>query len=123
MDAFRWWPHKQNFDVAQGIADDHLDILFELGGPTDMNKVQVMAYKAAPVQASWLGYPHSIGMSAIDYILVDPFLKPDDPRLLIEKPFEVMETWVSLGRTRFHDLPAITAEIPQNRNGFLPSAP
>ncbi len=119
VSAFRWWPHKSGFDVAQGIADDHLDILFELGGPTDMNKVQVMAYKAAPVQASWLGYPHSIGMSAIDYILVDPFLKPDDARLLIEKPFEVMETWVSLGRTRFHDMPVIMADIPQNRNGFI----
>ena len=119
VNEFRWWPHKPNFDVAQGIADDHLDILFELGGPTDMNKIQVMAYKAAPVQASWLGYSHSIGLSAIDYILVDPFLKPDDPRMIIEKPFEVAETWVSLGRTRFHDVPPITAEIPQNRNGFL----
>ena len=119
VDAFRWWPHKPNFDVAQGIADDHLDILFELGGPTDMNKIQVMAYKAAPVQASWLGYAHSMGLSAIDYILVDPFLKPDDPRMLIEKPFEVLETWVSLGRVRFHDDPAITKDIPQTRNGFL----
>jgi predicted O-linked N-acetylglucosamine transferase (SPINDLY family) len=117
--AFRWWPHKQNFDVAQGIADDHLDILFELGGPTDMNKVQVMAYKPAPVQGSWLGYPHSIGFSAIDYILVDPYLKPEDPRLLIEKPFEVLETTVALGRVRFHDHPPITPEIPQNRNGGL----
>jgi protein O-GlcNAc transferase len=117
--AFRWWPHKQNFDVAQGIADDHLDVLFELGGPTDMNKIQVMAYKAAPVQGSWVGYPHSMGLSTIDYILVDPYLKPDDPRLLIEKPFEVLETWVTLGRIRFHDNPPIIPEIPQNRNGGL----
>ncbi len=117
--AFRWWPHRQNFDVAQGIADDHLDILFELGGPTDMNKVQVMAYKPAPVQGSWLGYPHSIGFSAIDYILVDPYLKPDDPRLLIEKPFEVLETTLSLGRVRFNDRLEITPGIPQDRNGGL----
>jgi len=117
--AFRWWPHKQNFDVAQGIADDHLDILFELGGPTDMNKVQVMAYKPAPVQGSWLGYPHSIGFSAIDYILVDPYLKSEDPRLLIEKPFEVLETTLSLGRIRFHDNPPINPVIPQDRNNGL----
>ena len=117
--AFRWWPHRQNFDVAQGIADDHLDILFELGGPTDMNKIQVMPYRAAPVQGSWLGYPHSMGFSSIDYILVDPYLKPEDPRLLVEKPFEVLETWVTLGRVRFHDNPPIIPEIPQNRNGGL----
>ena len=117
--AFRWWPHRQNFDVAQGIADDQLDILFELGGPTDMNKVQVMPYRAAPVQASWLGYPHSMGFSSIDYIFVDPFVKPEDPRLLVEKPFEVPETWISLGRLRFHDNPPINPDIPQNRNGGL----
>jgi len=117
--AFRWWPHRQNFDVAQGIADDHLDILFELGGPTDMNKIQVMPYRAAPVQGSWVGYPHSMGFTSIDYILVDPYLKPEDPRLLLEKPFEVLESWVSLGRIRFHDNPPINPVIPQDRNGGL----
>jgi len=117
--AFRWWPHRQNFDVAQGIADDQVDILFELGGLTHMNKAQVMAYRVAPVQASWLGYPHSIGFSSIDYIFVDPFVKPEDPRLLIERPFELPETWITLGHLRFNDNPPINPEIPQNRNGGI----
>jgi len=116
---FRLWPHRSNADAAQGIADDRLDILFELGGPTDMNKPQVMAWKPAPVQVSWLGYPHSLGIPAIDYILVDPYLKPEDPRMLVEKPFELAESWVSLGRTRFHDEFAITPGLPEERNGTL----
>ena len=36
------------------------------------------------MQVSWLGYPHSAGLAEIDHILVDPYLKPPDPGLLIE---------------------------------------
>ncbi len=118
VDKFNWWPKKNDQDVAQGILDDHLDILFELGGTTDMNKVYLMASKLAPIQASWLGYPHSAGLKDIDYILVDPFLQPDDAKLLLEKPFQVPETWVSLGRGGFFDVP-INPIIPEERNGFL----
>jgi protein O-GlcNAc transferase len=38
--------------VTQVIADDNLDILFELGAGTDMNRVEVLAYKPAPIQVS-----------------------------------------------------------------------
>ena len=62
-------------------------MLFELGGTTAMNKLDVMTYRPARIGASWLGYPHSAGLEAIDYILVDPYIRPSDPRLLIEQPF------------------------------------
>jgi len=117
-DHFRWWPNKSNFDIAQGIADDRLDIIFELGGTTVMNRLQVMAYRPAPVQVSWLGYPHSSGLGSIDYIVVDPYLKPSDERLLIEKPFELPETWVSLGDAGFRDYP-INPVIPEDRKGHI----
>ncbi|MCS4558741.1 hypothetical protein L9G74_20170, partial [Shewanella sp. C32] len=63
VDAFRWRPDISDHDAAQMIADDQLDILIELGGSTYMNKLEVMAYKPAPLQASWLGYAHSAGPS------------------------------------------------------------
>lgn len=118
VDAFRWWPRRPDREVAEGIAADRLHILFELGGSTDMNKLEVMAYRPAPLGASWLGYPHSAGLETIDYILVDPFIKPEDPRLLIEKPFEVSETWVALGRLGFVEHPII-GTIPEERKGHL----
>ena len=63
-------------DAALLIAKDEVDLLFELGSSTDMNKLETMAYKPAPITASWLGYPHSAGLESIDYILVDPFINP-----------------------------------------------
>ena len=105
-------------EIAQRIADDDLDILFELGGSTRYNRLEVMAYHAAPRQVSWLGYPHSAGIGEIDYILVDPYIKPDDPALLIEKPFIMPESWVVLGRLGFREEPIETG-IPADRNGFV----
>lgn len=105
-------------DIAQIIADDELDILFELGGTTLLNRVQVCAWRPAPVQVSWLGYPHSAGLSHIDRILVDPWNRPTDDSLLLEKPFLVPETWVCIGRLGFTDI-AIEPGTPEQRQGHL----
>jgi predicted O-linked N-acetylglucosamine transferase (SPINDLY family) len=116
--GFRWWPHKPDAEVAADIRRDDLDILFELGGSTAMNKLEVMAYKPARIGASWLGYPHSAGIERIDYILTDPFIEPEDSRLLIEKPFRMPESWVALGRIGFTDTP-IADDLPEQRHKRL----
>lgn len=116
--GYRWWPGRASQQVAEGIAADNLDILFELGGSTAMNKLDVMAYRPARIGASWLGYPHSAGLETIDYIVVDPYILPSDPRLLIERPFELPETWVVLGRNNFADV-AIEGGLPEDRRGRL----
>jgi predicted O-linked N-acetylglucosamine transferase (SPINDLY family) len=119
VDAFRWWPRRPDTEVAAGIAADGLDMLFELGGSTAMNKLEVMAYRPARLGASWLGYPHSAGIEAIDYILTDPYIRPADPRLLIEKEFELPDSWVSLGRLGFSDRQEIIEGTPEDRRGYL----
>ena len=116
--GFRWWPRRPSAEVAAGIAEDALDMLFELGGTTAMNKLDVMTYRPARIGASWLGYPHSAGLEAIDYILVDPYIRPSDPRLLIEQPFVLAESWVALSRMGFSDVP-IEASLPEERRGAL----
>lgn len=119
VDAFRWWPRRPAAEVAAAIAEDELDILFELGGSTAMNKLEVMAWRPARIGASWLGYPHSAGLERIDYILTDPFIRPADPRLLIEKPFEMPESWVVLSRLGFNDRVPIEDGLPEERRGAL----
>jgi protein O-GlcNAc transferase len=116
--AFRQLPNLPEQEIAQRIADDGLDILFELGGSTHLNRLEVLAHQPAPVQVSWLGYPHSSGLSRIGYILVDPYLRPRDPRLLLERPFEMPSSWVSLGRLGFADQPILPG-IPEERAGRL----
>jgi protein O-GlcNAc transferase len=113
--GFRRMPNRPEREIAQRIADDGLDILFELGGSTHLNRLEVMAYQPVPVQVSWLGYPHSSGLGRIGHILVDPYLRPPDPRLLIEQPFEMPSSWVSLGNLGFGDQP-IAPGVPEDRH-------
>lgn len=112
--AFRNLPEAADPEIAQQIAADRIDILFEFGGSTRYNRIEVMAYRPAPVQVSWLGYPHSVGLSTIDRILVDPYLKPNDPALFIERPLIMPESWICLGRLGFRDVP-ITPGLPEDR--------
>lgn len=119
IDGFRHRAPIADRDAAALIAEDRLDVLFDLGGSTDMNKLAVMSWRPAPRQASWLGYPHSAGLGTIDRILVDPHLEPKDPALLIEKPFRLARTWVAFERPGFGgDLP-ITPQTPEERNGHV----
>ncbi len=117
--AYRWWPDISAHDAAQKIADDDLDMLIELGGSTHMNKLEVMAWRPARLQASWLGYPHSAGLSRIDHIVLDPNLVPEDPALLLEKPMLMPKTWLSLGRRAFTDAHRIAEGLPQDRAGCI----
>lgn len=119
VDAFRWRPDITDHDAAQMIADDQLDMLIELGGSTHMNKLEVMAYKPAPLAASWLGYAHSAGPSTIDYLIVDPFMTPADPSLLIEKPLMLPHCWYSLAPEIYRAEPAVEPQAPVERNGYV----
>lgn len=119
VDAFRWRPNISDRDAAQMIADDQLDILIELGGSTHMNKLEVMAYKPAPLAASWLGYANSAGLSTIDFLVLDPFMQPADPALLIEKPLLLPDCWYALAEGVYRDEPAVETTAPVERNGFV----
>jgi protein O-GlcNAc transferase len=70
-DRWRIIAYRSDEEAAQLIREDEIDILVDLSGHTAHNRLQLFGRKPAPVQATWLGYFNTTGLSAIDYLITD----------------------------------------------------
>ena len=96
-------------DAARRIHADKVDILVDLKGYTYHARPAISAYRPAPVQVSYLGYPATMGADFINYIIVDPFVVPASQQpffseRLVHLPcsYQVNDRWreVASARTR-----------------------
>ena len=62
--------------LAETIAGDAIDILVDLSGHSGTLQLATMARRPAPVQATWLGYLNTTGLTRIDYRITDAFADP-----------------------------------------------
>ena len=62
-------------EVAQQIVNDGIHILLDLQGHSSKNRLPIFFYKAAPIQATWLGQGSS-GITEIDYFIGSSHITP-----------------------------------------------
>lgn len=63
-------------EVERMVLADDIDILVDLAGHTGSNRLPAMARRLAPVQVTWLGYPHGTGVAAMDWRITDDRADP-----------------------------------------------
>lgn len=62
--------------VAEQVWSDRTDILIDLHGHTVGHRLGVLHNHPAPVQATYCGYPHSTGLTAVGHRIVDAITDP-----------------------------------------------
>ncbi len=62
--------------VAQLSGKLQIDIAVDLKGFTTDSRPRIFAFRAAPIQVNYLGYPGTMGAGYIDYLVADKMLIP-----------------------------------------------
>lgn len=77
--ADHWRPiaRREDSQVVDLIRQDGIDVLVDLSGHTPRNRLGVFARRAAPVQATWLGYLNTTGLRAMDFRITDRHTDPE----------------------------------------------
>ena len=105
-------------EVVNLIRNDKIDILVDLSGHTEKNKLLVFAQKPAPIQVTWLGYPNTTGLSTIDYrftdIIADPIGEAD--KLHSEKLLRLPNGFQCF---QGNEKVLVGLELPQKSQGYI----
>ena len=87
--------------AAQRIYSDKIDILVDLTGHTLNSRIGIFAYRPAPIQVNYLGYPGTMGAGYMDYIIADNFTIPyGDQEYYTEKVIRVPDCFMPHDSTR-----------------------
>ena len=112
---------KSDRDVALLLKELEIDIALDLKGYTERGRTGILAFRAAPVQVNFLGYPGTMGADYIDYILADRFVIPkDEHSFYTEKVAYLPDTYqANNSKRRISEHTPTRAEAGLPETGFV----
>jgi len=78
LDFFTDFQYATLDEATKKINDDGIHVLVDLAGHTRGSRLELLAMRPAPVQASTIGYASSLGGNLVDYLITDDTLWPKD---------------------------------------------
>jgi len=117
-DAWRDCARDSERELAERIRADGIDILVDLSGHAGIPQLRVFAQRPAPVQATWLGYLGTTGMTRMDYRISDGVA---DPQGMTERYHS--ETLARLPHSQWCYRPFVSVDAartpPCQKNGYV----
>lgn len=67
-----------SLELAKLLRAMEIDIAIDLSGHTEGTRLDVLSHRPAPVQMTYLGFPGTLGLPFIDYLIADPRIIPPE---------------------------------------------
>lgn len=116
----RWrniWEMKTE-KLLQLIAEDEIDVLFDLTGQNDRHRLDIFCARAAPVQVTWAGYMATTGVPQMDWLLGDPIqTPPEDQPYYTERLYQMPNSFICYAPPP--DAPPLAGAPPCIQNGYV----
>lgn len=91
------WFNCQDFDnqqIVTKIQDEQINILFDLIGYTNSERLEIFNSRVAPIQISWLAYCNTTGLKNVDYMIADKnLIHENEHHLYSEKIIKLPDIW------------------------------
>ena len=101
FDVFRELGELSDKEAALLSREDRIDIAINLNGYTQNSRTGIFAYRAAPIQINYLGYPGTLGTDFMDYIIADrTLITKDTEQFYSERPIYLPDTYMPTDNTR-----------------------
>ncbi|MDR2560768.1 MAG: tetratricopeptide repeat protein [Holophagales bacterium] len=117
----KWHNIKKTPDpaVADLIREDQIDILVDLSLHSSNTRLLVFAYKAAPIQMTYLGYPSTTGMKSMNYRISDRSIDPENEisQIYCEETLYLSSYWCY--QEPELKIPVFVSALPALKNGFI----
>jgi predicted O-linked N-acetylglucosamine transferase (SPINDLY family) len=111
---------KGDKETAQLIYDLKVDIAVDLKGYTENSRL-ILAYRPAPIQVNYLGFPATMGASFIDYVIADRVVAPfEHERFFTEKIVHLPDCYqVNDSKRKIFDRTLTRQEVDLPNQGFV----
>jgi protein O-GlcNAc transferase len=106
-----------NEELAGHIANARLDILIDLNGYSDLARMPVLLWRAAPVQLAWSCMYGTTGLAAVNCVVGDEWtIPPEEERFCVERVRRVANSYLAFDM--FYPVPDV-APPPCERSGHV----
>ena len=118
--ADHWQPilGMSDTEASKLIRAAGIDILVDLTGHMANNRLTMFSLRPSPIQVTWLGYPNTTGLTAMDYRLTDDISDPEglSDKFHSEKLVRVPEGFLCY---RPSEIAPKVIDPPHQKNGFI----